>query len=589
LDNIKQRGEELPKLILFTDDSAINIYNLFKLEGLPKDFFYGISFMGVIYEPNGRPESGFYEAMEKINNEKQFKLIYPDDYIVEGPAMTEYQIMEYQLRRETKYGTPLEEGEKEEPVVLTKQKFERIMNIISGIGQNKKNLPKISETKFLEFLKIKGVPVDDSNVAKEGEFNKICEEVKQILIREGIFDPKKPEENVRHFLHMVEEGRGEEAREKIYNIYREFLPPVPSYDVEYDDPSKMRKSFALQNTKVADERGVANQTLIKPLEMADAGGEKFPWKAYLGAVGKRVLAKEYPDKPGSSTPFAAGTITAVFENPTNYEKLSSNQKKDVKESVRQCLEFFVAVPKFPENRVIAEKPKTRQITRELLIKELRRRYQEGSKYEDPSLFELLPQSADGKMGLTLIDRDTFSYLSNQYDQASVIRLLQEEGIDVGKQVVKKRETKTKVDPAIRIQEVKTLIQEMEGKEALNADEQTQLDGLKEELLKLEFASRLQLRGAPTKAVPEAADTKAIVAEASDTKAVIAEVRPLTDADREKYNTMKKMFPEPVVRQRMTRDGFSPTIIDAFIAEPPKGGKHTRKKRRPRKRRNTKRK
>jgi hypothetical protein len=44
-----------------------------------------------------------------------------------------------------------------------------------------------------------------------------------------------------------------------------------------------------------------------------------------------------------------------------------------------------------------------------------------------------------------------------------------------------------------------------------------------------------------------------------------------------------------IRNNMALEGIPATLIDAFFADPPKGGKHTRKKRRPRRRRNTKRK
>jgi hypothetical protein len=567
LDNMKQRGEALPKLILFTDDSATNIYNLFKLEGLPQDFFYGISFMGVIYEPNGVPEGGFYEAMEKINNEKQFKLIYPDDYIVEGPAMTEYQIMEYQLRRETKYGSPIEEGEKEEPVVLSKQKLEKIMNIISGLGQNKRNLPKISEAKFREFLKVKGVPVDDQNVAQEGDFNKLCEEVKQILVQKGIYDPKKPDESTRYFLNKMEDNKEEEVREEVYNIYREFLPPVPSYDVEYDDPTKMRKSYALQNTIVLINGAVAPQILVKP---ENAIQEVRPWVNYLGTVGNRVLAKEYP---GSNTLFAPGKITAVFQNPTKYDILSSNQKKDVKESVKQCLEHFLSVPKLVENRITSGPVQLKPIKRENLIQLLKRRFGPGQKFEDATKYALLPKEkeeyAEANIGINLIDTATYDDIASKFEKSSVDDLLKREGIQVGKQLAVKKDAK-KVDPSVRKEEIRSQIRSFEGRE-LSEDEEKLLDGLRYQLSQLEFRY-------PT--APAPAPATAVVL--------------LTDEQVAKYKKMKSMnLPEMAIRQKMAAEGIPVSLINAFF-EAPKGGKKrkTRKTRKLRKnkkkRRNTKR-
>jgi hypothetical protein len=566
LDNIKKSGGKMPQLIVFTDDSAANVYNLFKLEGLPKDFFYGVSFMGVIYEPNGVPETGFYETMEKINNEKQFKLIYPDDYIVEGPAMTEYQIMEYQLRRETKYGTPIEEGEKEEPIVLSKQKLEKIMNIISGLGQNKKNLPSISETKFREFLKIKGVLMDDQNAVIEGEFNKLCEEVKQVLIRKGLYDPKKPDGNTRYFLNKMTENKEEEVREEISSIYREFLPPIPSYDVLYDDPTKMSKSFALQNTTDVVNNVLIPRVLIKPENIASVE-EKRPWSNYLSTVGNKVLAKD----SALDTLFAPGTITAVYNNPTKYEILSSTQKKNVKQSVNQCLENFMSVPTFAPNKLIPLPKTMKAITIENLIQFLKRKYGPGQKDEDASKYELLPKDkkdyVSGSLNrIKLIDTATFDALCSNYDKTSINDLLRQEKIQVGKQIV---ETKVqKVDPSIKYEEIKAEIRNLKGKELSNA-EATKLSDLEDEILKIEFKNPL-LKNPPKKVDVSSAD-----------------VSPLTEEQNGKYKKMKTMLPEGAIRQKMTAEGIHKTIIDAFFTAN-KGGRRTRKKRRPKRRRNTKR-
>ena len=596
LDNIKKSGGKMPQLIVFTDDSALNVYNLFKLEGLPKDFFYGVSFMGVIYEPNGAPETGFYETMEKINNEKQFKLIYPDDYIVEGPAMTEYQIMEYQLRRETKYGTPIEEGgEKEEPIVLSKQKLERIVNLISG--QGKKNLPKISEAKFREFLIIKGVPVDDNNAAKEGEFNKLCEEVKQILVKEGLYDPKKPDQNNRYFLDMMDDNKEEEVRKKIYDIYRQFLSPVPSYDVEYDD-KRMRKSYGLQNTNVLINNGVSSavssQVLIRPYVDEDAEKKKrlndiearkqaqkegkplppivplnppFNFKTWVGVVGDVVSAKEY-----LNTTFVKGKIVNVETNKeTKYEMLSAGQKKDVKASVMQCLEHFFSMPKIAENKIAPDAIKLKPINRELLIQFLKQRFGPGNKAEDASKYELLPKDkenyATGSIGIRLIDTATFDALASMYEKNSVTELLKAENIQVGKEIVEKKAV-IKMDPYVLIEETKAKIKSFEGKE-LNKEEEAELDNLEKQLRILLMKTK-----------------KVLTPPLTDVDVTPPPPPPLTDEQNVKFKKMKTMLPEGAVRQKMNNEGIHKTIIDAFFAT--KGGRRTRKKRRPKRRRNTKR-
>lgn len=81
LENLERQGKERPKLIILTDDSALNILLCFK--PLSRQLYKGVDFMGVIYEPPvGVEKEGLYaESIKEIKEMPDVQLIYPDGYV----------------------------------------------------------------------------------------------------------------------------------------------------------------------------------------------------------------------------------------------------------------------------------------------------------------------------------------------------------------------------------------------------------------------------------------------------------------------------------------------------------------------------
>ena len=248
--------------------------------------------------------------------------------------------MDYQLRRETSYGNPAEGFKPQPPIEISPDTYEKIASVIEDTKKN--NLPKIDRKTFKQFLADRNVTVS-KKLKEKTELGQLCNFVEKYLTERFGYNRDEPEATKSFLINMPKP----EARLVLEKIYNDFRPQGVSYDVEYDDvdgKAVMQPSIGLQNLNTVMNGVYGWQILVRP-ESKDV--EKTPpWTDHL-KEGTRVLAKE-DERTVRSMP---GTIVAVHpaDEPTFHTMMTAAERRNYKESVKNCINKFIDVPTLPPN------------------------------------------------------------------------------------------------------------------------------------------------------------------------------------------------------------------------------------------------